>query len=178
MGHSVDPEWGVRDPLRGVLRACGQTPPISAPPEPAQCSALVLVLTSHTLFLRIFIATSMAVFNVNRIPPLFCLKPTADFLPLTSRLHPCPLLTVHFTQCSPSLVSSGHTRFLLEHWGVLAYRGSSTSSNSWSFWAFSKVLSKSALVATSTPSCDIVFTARISQKLPCSVIGMLGASNP
>lgn len=55
---------GAQRPTKGAARVCGQGP-ISARPEPAQHSALVLVLTSHT-FWCIFTAASVATLNVNK----------------------------------------------------------------------------------------------------------------
>ena len=100
-GPSVTTAQGHRDPLREQLGSVGQGR-ISARPEPAQHSALVLVLTSHT-FWCIFTAASVATLNVNKTRWLFCLKPTTDFLPLIPRLHACPPLLVHFTQLPLSL---------------------------------------------------------------------------
>lgn len=83
-------KWGCRDPLRGVLRAWGQVP-ISAQPEPAALSPGPGFNFSH-IVLTHFHSNQRGDFSCKQTTPLFCLKPTADFLPLISRRHSYPLL--------------------------------------------------------------------------------------
>lgn len=113
-----------------------------------------------------FHSSRLGDFNVNKMRRLFCFKPTADVLALIPKYDPCLSLLAQPTQLCPSFTSGSHAGFLLvpKHWGSSRARSPALPQHpprAGSSHHSPAVPPGVALPATSTPPCDILFTAGI-----------------